>query len=313
MQLGNRLFPYPVLNNAKELSEFKDASSFELKMTLSENGEIIKTRSDIVLKDIHFSLNDETLLSLYDAKKIKCYLIVESSASINRRKLELTLEPQTIELPLGDFKEDVYISAYLIATCDIDGYRSDTFDEDYEDYSFDIKKYDILAADDGFKFTIDRNLDEDNKAPSIFSVIESIEEKKKISYEMSSDKIYIYLPSEQYGYYCQLRADSRWNDIFYSMIGMPVLTSCISELKNKFDGDGDASVDIESIVDSYRWFKSVVKSYQKETGVELNGETFGEINSLELAQVVFNYSSVNGLTNFCNLVINGSGEEDEQN
>ena len=313
MQLGNRLFPYPVLNNVKELSQFKDSSSFELKMALNENGEITKTRSDIVLKDIYFSLNDETLLNLYNDNKIKCYLIVESSASIKRKKKELTLNPQTFTFPLGDFKEDVYISAYLIAACDIDGYRSDAFDEDYKDYSFDIKKYDILAADDGFKFVIDRNLDEDNKVSSIFVIAKSISDLKIIKYEMNADKIYIYLPSEQREKYDQLKVDSRWNDIFFSMIAIPVLTSCFFDLKNKFNCNEDDVVDINDIYEEYRWFKSVMKSYRKEKGQELDGDIFSSLPPMELAQIVLNYSSVSGLTNFCNLVISGNvgGEEDE--
>ena len=314
MQLGNRLFPYPVLNNAKELSQFKESSSFELKMALSESGEIIKTRSNVVLKDIHFSINDETLLALYNDKKIKCYLIVESSASIKRYKKEITMNSQTFELPLGDFKDDVYISAYLIALCDIDEYRSNAFDEDYKDYSFDIKKYDILAADDGFKFVIDRNLDEDNKVSSVFVIAKSIANQKTINYEMNADKIYIYLPSEQREKYDQLKVDSRWNDIFFSMIAIPVLASCFSDLKNKYNYDGDDAPDINGIYEEYRWFKSVMKSYKKETGKDLDGEIFSSINSMDLAQIVLNYSSVSGLTKFCDLVINGNGggEEDEQ-
>lgn len=313
MQLGNRLFPYPVLNNAKELSDFKDCSSFELKLTLSKNGEIIKTRNNIVLKDIHFLLNDEKLLTLYKDRKIKCYLIVESSASINRRKIELTLEPQTFELPLGDFKEDVYISAYLIAVCDIDEYKNDNFDEDYKDYSFDIKKYDILAADDGFKFIIDRNLDEDNKVSSIFVIVKNIENQKTINYDMNTDKIYIYLPSEQRDKYDQLKVDSRWNNIFFSMIAIPVLTACFSDLKKTYRCEGDDVIDINGICEEYKWFKSIMKSYQKEKESGLDGETFNSINSMELAQIVLNYSSVSGLTEFCDLVINGNGggEEDE--
>ena len=52
MQLGNRIFPYPVLNHCSELSEYNSQSSFQLEMTLDENGEIIKNRNNVILKDI---------------------------------------------------------------------------------------------------------------------------------------------------------------------------------------------------------------------------------------------------------------------
>ena len=65
MQLGNRIFPYPVLNHSSELSEYNSQSSFQLEMTLDENGEIIKNRNNVILKDIHFSLNDDFLQKLW--------------------------------------------------------------------------------------------------------------------------------------------------------------------------------------------------------------------------------------------------------
>ena len=43
MQLGNRIFPYPVLNQTKELSEYNKDTNFELSLQLDQNGNIIKT------------------------------------------------------------------------------------------------------------------------------------------------------------------------------------------------------------------------------------------------------------------------------
>lgn len=307
MQLGSRLFPYPVLNNAKELSEFNDSATFELKITLDGNGEIIKTRDKAVLKDVHFVLADDDLMSLYREGKISCFLIVESPSSIYREKYPLTNEPQTYEIPIGSLKDDVFISAYCVATCDIDNYRSSSFDEDYQGYSFNIKKYDIVAADDGMKFVMDRNLDEDNKVSSIFVIIKSDANSNTISYDMKSDKIHIYMPPKEHAKYSNLKVDPRWNDIFFSMIAIPVLSGCFSDLKISYGAD----IDLQTIIEQYRWMKSVLNSYKKEKGIELTNDEFSNINPLTLAQTVFNYSSVNGITKFCDLIINGGGNEDE--
>lgn len=309
MQLGNRLFPYPVLNNAKELSEFNDNETFELKITLDENGEIIKARDKVVLKDVCFILTDEDLMSLYREGKISCFLILESPSSVYREKFVLTNEPQTYEIPISNLKDDVFVSAYCIATCDIDDYKSRNFDPDYQNYSFNIKKYDIVAADDGMKFFIDRNLDQDNKVSSIFIIIKSDANINTISYDMKPDKIFIYLPPKEHAKYNNLKVDPRWNDIFFSMIAIPVLSGCFSDLKGSW---GD-SIDLKMIVEQYRWMRSVLNSYKKEKGIELTDEDFTNINSLTLAQIVFNYSSVNGIAKFCDLIINGGSNEDEQN
>lgn len=301
MQLGNRIFPYPVLNNSKELTEFKENVSFELSMGIDRNGEIIKTRTKAVLKDVCFKLDDEDLLHLFHEGKIACYLIVESPSSIYRQKFLLTDIPQTYEIELGKLKDDVYLSAYCFATCDIKDYSSKSFNDDYNNYTFDIMKYDIVAADDGMKFIMDRNLQEDNKVSSIFVMVKSEMNINTISYDMKQDKIYIYLPPKQHDYYNSLKSAAEYNDLFYSMLAIPVLTSCFSELQYYHKNDG---VNFNMIIENYKWFKSVLNSYKKERGIELIEDEFDSLQPLELAQIVFNYSTVNGINRLYKMVNN---------
>ena len=308
MQLGNRLFPYPLLNNAKELSEFKESSSFELKITLTEDGDIIKDDNYAILKDVHFVLNDDDLYQLYKEKKIKCYLIVESPSSVYRERYELTDQPQTINIRLASLKDDVYVSSYCVALCDIDNYSSKNFDDDYDGYTFDIKKYDIIAADDGIKFSVERNLNEDNKVSSIFLIIPNESETKMMTYEMRTDRIYIYLPVEPQSHYKNLSGNSDWNDVFFAMMAIPVLASCFSDIKKEMP-DGEYS--IQDIEDNFKWFRSISKSYKKEKGQDLTSDDFDNTPALELAQTVFNYSTINGIESFCNLIIGRSNEVDE--
>lgn len=308
MQLGNRIFPYPVLNHDKELSEFTQDASFELIIKLNQDDEIIRTRNMAVLKDAHFLLKDDDLLSLYHAGKIACYLIVESPSAIYRQKFLLTDQPQTFEIPLGKLKDDVYLSAYCYATCDIHEYSSASFDEDYKEYTFDIAKYDIVAADDGMKFVMDRDLDEDNKVSSIFVMVRNESSDNLISYDMHSDKIYIYLPAQQHDYYTTMNRLSDLNDIFFAMIAIPVLTACFAQLKEDRRNNG---YDLQMLIENYRWFKSVLKSYKKEKGVELIESEFDSIQELQLAQIVFNYSTVNGINKIYTMVNNVRGPEDE--
>lgn len=76
MQLGNRIFPYPVLNQTKELSEYNKDINFELSLQLDQNGNIIKTRDKVILKDICFKLSDEYLKELYENKKYHAHLLL---------------------------------------------------------------------------------------------------------------------------------------------------------------------------------------------------------------------------------------------
>ena len=115
------------------------------------------------------------------------------------------------------------------------------------------------------------------------------------------------MPPKEHAKYSNLKVDPRWNDIFFSMIAIPVLSGCFSDLKIIYGAD----IDLQTIIEQYRWMKSVLNSYKKEKGIELTNDEFSNINPLTLAQTVFNYSSVNGITKFCDLIINGGGNEDE--
>ena len=89
--------------------------------------------------------------------------------------------------------------------------------------------------------------------------------------------------------------------MFYSMLAIPVLTSCFSELQYYHKNDG---ADFNTINENYKWFKSVLNSYKKEKGNKLTEEEFDSLQPLELAQIVFNYSTVNGINRLYDMVNN---------
>lgn len=90
------------------------------------------------------------------------------------------------------------------------------------------------------------------------------------------------------------------------MLAIPVLANCINEIQT-YDWD-----DIETICDSHRWFNAVRISYRRKKGTELILEDFNDMNSLELAQLVLNSASCNGVKDFENMLVgNGGDDEDE--
>ena len=62
MQIGNKIFPYPVLNNTPHLSGYNETSYFELKFDTTATGGLITEGNNFVLKNVHFQLhNDEAI------------------------------------------------------------------------------------------------------------------------------------------------------------------------------------------------------------------------------------------------------------
>ena len=165
MRIGKRLFPYPLLNNEKLYSQFKDAT-FTLQYS-----EIV-TDEFYILEGITCLLTSEYLISLVKNGACKIVCIVECPTTLYRKSFELSLEPKDLKIPLSDLNGKTTVSAFVVAVKDIDDYACDDFLDDYDGYKFNIEKNDILAVDDGFTNRIDFNTDEDdNKKSSIFLVI----------------------------------------------------------------------------------------------------------------------------------------------
>lgn len=311
MRIGNRIFPYPTLNNNTQLSEYDENSSFELTLTTTEKGELIIEQEQVVLRDIHFILENDGLKELYYDNKLKCALIVECSSSLFRNVTHITDTPVDITFPICNLSEHVFVSAYLYASEDLENYKNDKFIEDYDNYKFDIEKYDILAIDDGFKFRIDIDPDKDNKVDSIFTIVKRDSNEQQMEYLSDTNKIIIYLSPEYYGYYESVKADSTLNNVIFAILLIPTLVACLNELKLNIDDDSD----MEDVIEQKRWFKSICLSYEKATSSALTLEEFKESDTLKLAQIVLNNATCNGLGDFTNILINGTGgsSEDDEN
>ena len=137
MQIGNRLFPYPVVNRNKALSDFKDNACYKLAFD-DPDYPIKDDRHDLVLQDIYVELVDDTLTTYVENGLLQPILVVESPESVFRQTYKLSLVPQTIVIPLNSLSGKVTISSYLYATQNIADYRSLNFIEDFEGIDFDL-------------------------------------------------------------------------------------------------------------------------------------------------------------------------------
>lgn len=304
MQLGNRVFPYPVLNKNDNLSDYKESSTFMVSFDTNEDGSPYVVDGKVIFKNLHYTITDDSLKELIEEEKLKGAFIVECSASVYRNKFDISQTPYDLPVSVHELNGNVVTSCYIYATEDITGFKSDGFIDDYKNYTFDIDKFDILAADDGYKFKIDLDPTEDDKVSSIFTVIPLETNESIMKYENGDRNITIELPREYFNSYDIIKRKKEYNNIAFSMIAIPVLSNCISEI-NTYEWE-----DIDSICDKHKWFNAVRISYKRKKGTELILENFYEMNSLELAQLVLNNASCNGVKDFENMLV-GNGDDDE--
>lgn len=293
MRLGKKIPPYPILNKSLNMSSYKN-SNFSFSYELEETKEIFR------IKNTKIETNSLDLINYFNLKKLKAVVIVECSSTIYRNQFEISTNPIDIEIPIKDLNDKVEISCFVYAIEDIENYSSHDMQEAYQGYTFNIEKYSVFAVDDGITMKIEYDDKEDNKVSSIFSVIKSFDQNlNNMKIELNDRKIKITLPEKSFEYYDALKDKEPFQSIFFSILVIPALTSAFSEIQ-KFPNE----TEIDDIIDKYGWFKSIVASYKKIHGIDLDFETFKQLPPLELSQDLMNNCTANSFDDFYKAVTN---------
>lgn len=286
MRIGKKLFPYPTLNNSKNMSCFKDCN-FSLEYDDYDDNE------NLVLKNAHIVVGDDTISKLLDEGKLKSTVIVECSSTIYRRNFEVSKVERDITIPLNNLREQVVISCFVYANEDFT-FNSSNFLEDYEGYSFDIEKYDIIAIDDGFTTRVEYDEEKDKKVSSIFTVVvdENITDKV-MKIESTSRKIIIHLPEEQFGCYENMKNNDNYRELFFSIMTVPALIFCMQNIQDRLLYNEET---LDNVRIDYKWFESIEIAYKNNFDENLTDDVFKKCDIPTLSQQLMNYASVTAMS-----------------
>ncbi len=276
MQVKNRLFPYPVINHNQILSNF-GASDFQLLYESEEND------NAYILKNARFLTESNLINKLYDDGKIIISCIVECSHTVYRKRFELSRKGKNIALPKVDFTERVDISMFATATEDFT-LSSDEFDEDYAGIDFEIEKYDIIGANDGFNIRFKHEEAEENLAASIFSIIVGHDfEDGAYSVECNTGKkIVVTMSENDYKNYKVIYTVPTYKEVFFNMLLVPALIEGLTQCKAYLQED--SSRDLEDVGNQYLWFRSITSAYKRLKGVDLAIDDFKTVSLSFFAQ-----------------------------
>ena len=308
MHIGNRNFPYPLLNHNKNITDYRLETDFRLVFDINADGKLVIENKKICFRNIHFELTDPDLRKMVEEKKLQGAFLVQCSRSVYRKCFPITQQPENLEVDMRNFSGDVNISAFLYAIEDIDNFSSEGFNPRYTGYSCKIDKYDIVAVDEGLKFSIDVEPTDAKDVSSIFLLVPK-EDDDQITYQDGTRKIIIYLPRKQYEAYRNIKNDRRNENIAFAMIAIPVLTACIKDAQKELQ-----NTDLEDLAENKKWLYSVAYRYKEVTGQNLTGEELVNIGALQLAQLVLNNAICNGLSDFESILfeqMKSDGDEDE--
>ena len=135
MHIGNRIFPYPVLNRNEALSDYAESSTFKLEFDVDENGAPIVQNGEVLFKNLHYTITDPSLIELLDSGKLKGAFIVECSASVYRSRFDISATPYDLRVSAHEINGNVVASCYLYAAEDIADFKSTGFIPEYAGYS----------------------------------------------------------------------------------------------------------------------------------------------------------------------------------
>lgn len=305
MQIGKRGYPYPILNNATNYNCYKN-STYSLEYESEEDS------NNFILKNVRLETNSEELKNMLDKNLVKAMIVIESSSTIFKYSEEISTKPKDIILPIGNLSGKVEISSIVYAIENLVGFSSNDFTEDFDSYKFNIEKYCPIAIDDGYVVKVEYDDFDDKKVSSIFSVVESYDPELKHMKVINSDrKIKIELPEDEFKKFDALNGQSTFYNIFFSIIIIPALTTCLKDFQAEIKYQEKT---IEDISDSHSWFLSIQNAYKKIYNKDIKNEEFVNLDALEFSQTIFDYCSVNSIKDFYDIIkrkTDASEEEDE--
>ena len=299
MQIKNRFFPYPILDNSKNSSTYKD-TDFEITYEINEDDK------NIILKDAKIVTNNSNITELLINNIAKACLIVECSDTIYRNSFSIGIEGKDIIISKNDIIGKTVISGFIYANNEIEEYYDDDFVEEYKDYKFYIDKFDVLAIDNGESIKLEMEDNIDKKVSSIFSIIKNENSRDTMEMELSSNRINIYLPTQEFSIYDTLKNNDIFDNIFFSIIAIPALTQALLEIKTRIS-NGETFDEIEMI---YNWFISIENAYEKGETIKLTEEVFMREDINKLAQKLLNYGVIKSIDDILSISTNNTNTEE---
>ena len=271
MEIKYRLYPYPVLWDKND--DYKKPSKFLAEVEAKENFKNIKLK-------INFLLKDKEIENLIKENKAEYVVHIEATSTYFRELISTREAEINYDLKDNDILGRLQMSFFILAKEDILDYKNSNFNEDYSGESFNLKKGNIIAIADSYRFDIEKNDDNLEKVSSIFSICQKeTVEQTGMTVDMNNEKIRIALNKTDYINYHQLSQNSNNINIINSIIIFPALIFIFEQLKKDFDENDFAD---------YKWFRALEKIFEKNKQ-NLNKELLENQLSIDLAQRILNY------------------------
>lgn len=222
MNFNNISFPHPVLGVSNEvLSEIKRIEKDDISINPNNHSYEVKVK---------YTFHDEALRQMVLDRKAEFICEATCSNTLYREIIRSEKPKIAFEIPRKQVKGRVEFVCLLVAKENIESYSNANFHQDYDGFSFEIEKGEVLAYFGDFSFNADIKY-EKLKAVSSFMEIVPNEELTYTHVDLKKSKIEIQLPLDTYKLYQSdfISQEVKFVPIFHSSI---VLNALLMALYN---------------------------------------------------------------------------------
>ncbi|MFA6618271.1 MAG: hypothetical protein WCT23_04300 [Candidatus Neomarinimicrobiota bacterium] len=214
MNFSNILFPHPVLGIGNSI---KGGADLLRDPIIISN----KTHYEVDVKCFHINNKLDELIGHGVAEYL---LEATCSNTLYRKVARSNTRTLKLNIPRKYVKGKVKFSVMLVASKAISNYTNDRFHQDFNDFTFNLERGDILAFYKEFDFDADIKYLK-LRAASSFMVVQEDPDAEIIRIDLVSNKIIVWMPPEQYKIFANpsISKDIRFASIFHASIVLNAL------------------------------------------------------------------------------------------
>ena len=175
---------------------------------------------------------------------------IENSQTKYREIVYINEMEGSFELDLASINGNIELMPAIVSNRDITDFTSEDFIDDYLGEKITLEKGNFIAVDYETIIAIDKDIQDEVDVPSIITLSNKEDQKEAVSFDYSSDRIYIYMNQKTWENYHALRGSGKtYVNIFNAITILPALSEAIKYVKDPDTEDNQFS--------DRRWFRSM--------------------------------------------------------
>ncbi len=223
MKINSLSFPHPVLGIGDDVS---GNYSVECQVELGRETATLHIRQ---------KLSNRTMESLILDKKAVYNVEVHCRQSLYRKSFLFSQKEHKISIASAELLNKVEVIFFINAAVDIANYCIDGSNADYDGYSFEVTKGDILAYGGSVDFPAEKDWQAFMAVTSFMDIRDYPSEEGPVLYELTQEKVVIRLAKKDYEKYNSVRTAQYLYPIFHSSIAYPALLFALTNMKRSDD------------------------------------------------------------------------------